>query len=853
MKHPIHLLMAVTLFWSSHIWAKTDLDYLPKGVSYDPEIPVPAEVLGSPVGEWHVRHDQLVQYMQLLAEKSDRVSIVETGRSHENRPLLLLTITAKQNHANIDSIQKKHVEAVTSGKKADPSNPLVIYMGYGVHGDEASGSNAALLVAYYLAAGQGEQVDALLNDNIVLLDPSLNPDGMARFAQWVNMHKSKTLVSDPNNREHVQGWPSGRTNHYWFDLNRDWLLLTHPESRGRIKQFHQWRPHVLTDFHEMGVNSSYFFQPGIPSRKNPWTPDKNVELTGALGDFHAAALDKEKELYFTQESFDDFYYGKGSTYPDAHGSIGILFEQASSRGHLQESINGPRTFADAIQNQFTTSLSTFAGSLANKQALLEYQTEFVTQTAELINDDELSGYLLTEKHDKSRFEALLALLKQHTIEIKGLSKSVKVGGKSFEPEHSVFVPLDQPQYRLIKSIFSERKRFNDNTFYDVSNWNLPLAFNIEYANVEKGLFRRTPLTDTLPSSAVTPEVLPQDAYAYAFSWSNYHAPKLLQSLLSKGVEVRVAGKAFVAKTPRGDISFSAGSVVIPMALSQPDDLQRLLADASSKLNVKVWPITSGLTGQGIDLGSRHMRVVKQPKVLLVGGSGTSQYEVGEAWHYLDKHVGMPVSIIEIDRLGRIDWSQYTHAIWVNGNYSSVSDATAKNIERWVRQGGVLIGQKQGAKWFSDKEWLKASLLKREDIDNAFSTDKLRFADREALDAKKRIAGAVFQADIDMSHPLAFGYQDDQLPLFRNSNMVMELPAKPFVTVAQYTKLPLMAGYTSDEMQELIADSAAIVAHRMGRGRVIGFTTNLNFRGYWYGTSRLMSNAIFMSGFINVGG
>lgn len=853
MKLPIYLFFIYSTLVSFAASALSDLDYLPKDIEYDQNIPLPSSVLGAPVGEWHVRHDQLVRYMEVLAERSERVSIVETGRTHENRPLLLLTFTAAQNHARIDEIRESHIQAVTSGQKANPADPLVIWMGYSVHGDEASGANAALLVAYYLAAGQGQKVDKLLAENVVLLDPSLNPDGLSRFAQWVNMHKGKTLVSDPAHREHVQGWPSGRTNHYWFDLNRDWLLLTHPESRARIKHFHQWRPHVLTDFHEMGANSSYFFQPGIPSRKNPWTPERNVELTGALGKFHAAALDADKQLYFTQEAFDDFYFGKGSTYPDAHGSIGILFEQASSRGHLQDTINGPRTFSDAVQNQVTTSLSTFAGSLANKKALLDYQPEFVKLTADLIKEDEFAGYVLSEQHDKNRFQALQQILRQHQISIKGLTKTLKVDGRSYEPEHSIYVPLDQPQYRLIKSIFSERKRFNDNTFYDVSNWNLPLAFNVTYSPVEKGTFRRTPTTDELASSASTVSALPDDAYAFVFSWRNYHAPKLLQSILAKDVQVRVAGKAFAATTDLGNISFEQGSVVIPTGLEQPENLIDILTEYGQQLDVKVWPVTTGLTSQGIDLGSRNMLPVKLPKVLLVGGKGTSQYEAGEVWHYLDNHVGMPITVVEMDRLNSIDWQDYTHAIMVNGSYGSVSESASKKIAAWLNDGGVLIGQKAAAKWFSKKEWLKASFLDDEEITNAFSTDDLTFADREAYQAKQRIAGAVFQSKLDVSHPLGFGFTRNQLPLFRNSDLVMEMPTSPFVSVAQYTDAPLLAGYASFELQNLIADSAAIVAHRVGQGRVIAFADNLNFRGYWYGTSRLLSNAIFMSGLINVQG
>lgn len=849
-----HWLAPFLLLFCVSASALTDLDYLPKDVEYDPAIPLPETVLGTPVGEWHVRHDQLADYLNVLTEASPRVSLTEIGRSHENRPLLLLAFTSADNQQNLSAIQQRHAEIVKSGRKPPADAPLVIWMGYGVHGDEASTSNAAILVAYYLAAAQGPKIDALLNDNIVLLDPALNPDGISRFAHWANMHRGQTLVSDPNHREHVQAWPSARTNYYWFDLNRDWLLLTHPESRARVAQFQAWRPHVLTDFHEMGTNSTYFFQPGIPSRKNPWTPDKNVELTEALAKFHASALDEDKQLYFTQETFDDFYFGKGSTYPDAHGSIGILFEQASSRGHLQRSVNGLLSFPETIKNQVTTSLSTFDGALANRQALLDYQEEFYQQTQELIKDDNLRGYLLTEEQDPTRFEALKAIFRQHQIVFRSLSKEVTHDNRTYDPTKSIFVPLDQPQYRLIKSMFSTRTRFNDNTFYDVSNWNLPLAFNLEYVAVERNLFRKLDTQDATESeSRARSGNLAADAYAYAFSWQDYSAPKLLQALLSNKVQVRISGEAFAATTSQGQVSFIPGSVVIPMALEQPSNLLPLIQSLSTQLNIDVWQVDTGLTLQGIDLGSRNMRAVRLPKVLLVGGRGTSQYEVGEAWHYLDRHVGMPTTLVELDRLERTRLAGYTHMIFVNGNYANVSEALTQKIEAWVKAGGVLIGQKGASRWFSDNDWLKASFMKPKDIEKSFSSEGLTYAEKEAFDAKQRIAGAVFESKLDTSHPLGFGYSRDLVPVFRNSDLVMLKPDQPFVTVAHYTDQPLLAGYTSDELEKLIAGSASAVAHRLGRGKVIAFTDNLNFRGYWYGTSRLLSNAIFMSGFINVQG
>ncbi len=312
-------------------------DYLPEDVAYDADVPKPADILGFEVGEWHVRHDLLVAYMEALAEASPRVHLEVSGRTHEGRKTLLLAVSTPENIRNLERLRQAHLDESDTGETGD--GPLVIWQGFSVHGNEPSGSNASLLLAYHLAAGGGD-VERFLQETIVLIDPSVNPDGLGRFAQWANGHRSKSPVPDPNNREHREVWPNGRTNHYWFDLNRDWLLLTHPESRARIANFHRWRPHVLTDFHEMGSNATYYFQPGVPERRNPWTPIRNEELTRQIAGYHARAMDRAGRIYYTEETFDDFYYGKGSTYPDVNGSIGILFEQASSRG--PSDVDGPR-------------------------------------------------------------------------------------------------------------------------------------------------------------------------------------------------------------------------------------------------------------------------------------------------------------------------------------------------------------------------------------------------------------------------------------------------------------------------------------------------------------------------------
>lgn len=840
------ILLNSALFMDHASAVESDLDYLPDGQNYDPAIPKPEAILGYPVGTWHLRHDQVIMYMRALAQASERISIEVTGYTHEQRPLLLLTITAAENQGKIAQMREAHLARLAKGEVAKAEDPLILYMGYSVHGNEPSGTNAALLVAYHLAASRSAEVNALLAENVVLLDPSLNPDGLARFAQWANMHKGYNLVTDPQHREHKEHWPSGRTNHYWFDLNRDWLLLTHPESKARITQFHKWRPHVLTDFHEMGTDSTFFFQPGIPSRKNPWTPDTNVTLTAALGDFHAKALDQAKELYFTEESFDDFYYGKGSTYPDAHGSIGILFEQASSRGHAQESINGLVEFPRTIQNQFTTSLSTFAGAMANKAAIAAYQRQFYRDTQALIKDDELHGFIVKAPKDTARFERMLGIFKAHKIIYQLVSDSVTFDGVSYEQKDSIYVPLDQPQYRLIRSLFSERKRFVDNTFYDVSNWNIALAFNLDYHDVTQSERRKVKTDNADWDSQKVVQNIDAQAYAYAFEWHSANAPAMLQSLLKKDVQVRVAGAAYTAKRNGDTQAFAPGSIMIPSALKQPDDLAALLSQAQEEFAIPIHNISSGLTPSGIDLGSRQFTPVKSPQVLLVGGVGTSSLEVGEIRHYLDTRIGLPATLVDLHNLGGLSLDRYTHIVFASGSYNSVDARVTKGIEEWVKQGGVLIGQKSALTWFAKNDWIDNEVLSSEAIDKSFPTTDLQFKDMDDLAAKKRVAGAVFMAEIDRSNPIFFGFERDILPLFKTSNLVIQSADDPFIEAANYSEKPLAAGYASDEIEGLVSKTAAVITKPTGQGVVIGFVDNVHFRGYWDGTNKLMANAIYMS-------
>ncbi|GLX78716.1 peptidase M14 [Thalassotalea insulae] len=839
MGYRLTISLLVTFYLQSLVAVAANVEkYLPKMQQYKQEITKPEAMLGFGLGERHIRHDQLVHYLEQLAKESKRIKLTNIGYTKEMRKQLLLTVSTPENLAQLPHLLQQ-------AEQQSAEAPLVIWLGYSVHGDEISGSNAALAVAYYLAASNDESVQQILKDTIIVIEPSINPDGMDRFVNWVNTHRGSTENADPNHIEHHQGWRTGRTNHFGFDLNRDWLLLTQQETQNRMRYYHQYQPHVLGDYHEMGANGSYFFQPGILSRTHPLTPKTNTELTQLLATFHAKALDRDNRLYYSQEKFDDFYYGKGSTYPDINGGVGILFEQASSRGVQQDTVNGLLTFEYGIQNHVYTSLSTINGAWQNRTQFKQYRKKFYQEALKLADDEKFTGYLLTEKQDKYRLNTFLTKLKQHQINVYPLTEDFRLDGKLYQKESSYYLPLAQKQYRVIQALFNQQQEFQDNTFYDVSGWTLPLAMDIDFQTVKRtwGLdIAKTPWQ----LSADKTISIDRQAYAYAFEWHDFLAPKLLNQLLAHGVQAKVANRIFSAQTQSGNKSFAAGAIIIPAAIQQQPQWRELVAQYAQENQIQVFSLTTGLTPQGIDLGSGSMRKIDPVKVLLVGGKGSSQYEAAEVLYYLDEMLSIPVTVVEQSRLSTIDLAQYSHLLMVDGSYKNLSKVTVENIKLWLESGGVLFGQKRAASWLAEKEIVKAKFVSKEHIDELFDTDGLNYQDKERLAARKRIAGAIFESQLDLSHPLAYGYTDQQLPLFRNSTLIIDSYAQPFMTVANYSAKPLMSGYTDRTLVNRIANNPAIIAHDYGKGRVIVSVDNLAFRGYWLGSAKILANSLFFA-------
>lgn len=830
------------IFLHPHLQAqeKPSLDYyLPSG-AYNPSIPTPAQWLGYEVGEWHASHDQLVGYMKALDAASDRISLQVYGYSHEHRPLLCLTITDPENQARLSEIKAQR-EALVDPSQSPPKKmadlPAVNYMGYSIHGNEASGSNAALLVAYYLAAAQNADIQQLLRNTVILLDPCFNPDGMQRFAAWVNSHKSLNPSPNPAGDEYHEPWPGGRTNHYGFDLNRDWLVAQQPESGGRVAIFQEWHPNILTDHHEMGSGSTFFFQPGIPTRVNPITPAQNQVLTAKIGDYHARILSQNKVLFFTGERYDDFYYGKGSTYPDVQGSIGILFEQASSRGSMQQTANGLLTFPYSIRNQVFTSLSTLQAVKEMRVELNEYLRDFFVSGLDEGRQSGVKGYVFAS--DDAPARELLSVLRLHRVVAQPLAENLQVNGQNFQKEQAYFVPCAQAQYRLVRGIFERNLQFPDSIFYDISAWTLPDAFGLQWAEVRGNAPKVAKQESALASPTSAPK-LGGPAYAYILPAVGYDLPKTLVKIQQAGLRVRVAMEPFEADNQR----FEAGSLLIaadrqPMsAVNFMEKINQLASEGA-----RFYPIENGLTPQGPDLGSQNFPVLKMPQVLMLTGTGVRVGEAGEVWHLLDTRYHLPITLVETERFGSLDLDSYDVLILSDGNYGSIS---IEKVKQFAQEGGTIIATGASLKW------LKSSGLAPLEFRNIPSKIPGRRPYGRMSDelGARNMPGAIFEAELDLTHPLCFGYERARLPIFLSDALFVETAKNPYATPVVLTQNPLLAGYIHPQQKPLAAGAAAAVVCGLGRGKIICFPGNPNFRGFWYGTNRMFANAIFFGNLIS---
>lgn len=848
------IILAISLsLASAPAIADEDIDsFFVDGIDYDRSIPTPEEALGFRLGEAPVRHHMLVDYITSVANASPRMRVEVIGYSHERRPILSVVVTSPANHARLDEIRAQHIALTepASGAQVTDDMPVVTWLNYGVHGAEESGMDAALPTIHYLAAAQGAEIERLLDESIILITAVFNPDGHSRRAAWEDMYLAAATNADPATKLHNQEWPGGRTNHYWFDLNRQWLLQTQPESQAWLRKWHEWRPNITVDYHEMGPNSTYYFHPGIPSRTFPLVPQRIIDLMYDFAGDSEAFMDSEDHLFFHEESFDNFYIGKGSTYPLVNGGMGILYEAASGRGGALETPNGIRTYRENIRIHFRTSLASIRGAHRLRNELLSFQKTFFDTAMDEAAQDDTKAYIFSSSGDKARLYHFMDTISRHRIEIRQLARAIIVDGIEYQPGDAFIVPLNQPQYRFIKAVFERFSEFEDPTFYDVSAWTLPLAFNLDFAPLRGRQFQSAFLGDVVAPAMPTATVPDQAGYAYAFEWNSYYAPRALFRLLDQGARARVSTKPLTVQTTRGERALARGSIIVPLS-KQPVDqaiLYDIMEDIAAEDGIEVHAVTSGLTSDGPDLGAPSVRPLTKPEIVIAVGNGISAGDAGEAWHLLDYRMHMPVTHLDLGQMASRDLARYTHIVLPGGNYRNAPAALAGKLKDWVEAGGTIVAMRQGAKW-AERNVLADAKNGNDDDDSApgdEEQERANFADKSQRDAVEVIGGTIFGGDLDNTHPLGFGFAGRRIASHRNTTLVFERPKDPYATIVRYLDEPVLSGYASDKNKEKIGGTAMLIGQRKGRGSVVLFADDPNFRGIFYGTNRLFMNAIFFS-------
>ena len=802
--------------------------FYPNKGNFDASIPTPEQFLGYAIGEQHTRHDRIVAYLKELDRLSDKVSFEIIGETFEHRAQVVAIFSSPENHKNLEQIRLQHLSNQLNG--SNNKVPLVIHLAYNVHGNEPSSSEAALLTAYYLTASQSEQTKEWLNNMIITMDPVINPDGRDRHTHWANMHKGTPAVADPNDREHNEIWPGGRFNHYWFDLNRDWFLATFPETRNRVNFFHKWRPYVQTDHHEMGTNSTFYFDPGKESSNNPIVPDYLYnKIYPKFGEYFTKATNNLGSMYFTKEAFDKLYPGYGSSYINFYGGAGFLFEQGSSRGHVQETTTIPITFGFTIRNQFTASLATITAALAEKESLIEMRKQFYLTAKQQAANSVIKGYSFGDPKDFNRTKAFIDLLLLHRIDIYKVPNST-----------DYFVPTAQDNYIMVKSIFENQITYKDSTFYDASTWSLIHAYGLPFTEVKS--------TMVLAEKVTTPIVLNntpivKSNYAYLVNNTDYNIHQFIYALQNEGVFVQTATRTFSTNINGANMNFGYGSIIISVQQQKvdADELYNIVSKASLAANIKVHTVSTGYSNSGIDLGSNYVKTLKKPEAAMIIGNGVAASEAGEIWHLLDQRLHMPITKIDILNFSRVRLERYNTLVMVSGVYNFLDKNSVDKIKAWVQNGNTLITIKSGAEWAIKNGFTKFKLA----VDSTTTKGRLDYDRASDMEGAKALGGSIFTIDLDTTHPIGYGFSKRKVSVYKNNSTFFQNSTSAYSTIAQYTNTPLVGGYLHPNSLKMIKNSPSILVGAEGSGRVILFADEPNFRGAWYGTNKLFLNALFL--------
>ncbi|MET0466833.1 MAG: M14 family metallopeptidase [Chitinophagaceae bacterium] len=817
----------------------------------------PEAFLGYKIGTRYTPHWRVVSYYQYVAQTLPaNVKLVQYGETNEHRPLYTAFISSAENISNLENIRMNNLRLANLSKdKAMPSEndaPAIVWLSYNVHGNETSSSEAGLLTIFALADPNNAQSKEWLKNTVVIMDPCVNPDGRDRYVNWFNSVVGTQYNPRLDSREHREPWPGGRSNHYNFDLNRDWAWQTQIESQQRIKVYNQWMPQVHVDFHEQGINSPYYFAPAAQPFHEAITKwQRDFQVT--IGKNHAKYFDKNNWLYFTKEVFDLFYPSYGDTYPIYNGAIGMTYEQGGggAGGLGADTDEGDTlTLYDRAIHHFTTSLSTVEISSINAANLLKEYRKFFNDAVTAANSEYKAYVIKNKPEDKERISALLTLLDKNAIQYStgsgagrgysyhsGKEEAFSVG------QGDIVISAAQPRSTMVRLLFEPQSKLVDSATYDITAWSMPYAYGLT------AFASKTAVTSGGAVSKDSVKNSSADSYGYVIPWLGVSSARAVGQLMSAGIKMRFSESPFEVSGK----SFARGAVIVLKKGNEKfgGSLWAEVAKICDQNNVAMQPVTTGFVDKGYDFGSGKVHPMKAVKVAMLTGDGVSSLGAGEVWHFFEKELRYPITLINAADISRAKWSDIDVLIMPEGSYRFLSDkGSAEQFVLWVRSGGRVVAMESAAGQLSRQDW-SVIAAKKDDKDSSGKKDPYAslklFNDRDRDGIENTTPGSIFRVDVDSSHPLMYGYPSYYYTLKMDDVLYEFTKDGAGWNAGVIKKDNQLAGFVGYKLKKKLKDGLLFATQDLGRGSVTYLTDDVLFRNFWENGKLMFCNAVFMVG------
>ena len=812
----------------------------------------PSDFLPHQLGSTFTHHHQLVDYVEHVAANSPRVQLEQYGLTNEDRPLLLNYISSPANLARLEAIRENNLRAtgtLPGNTDAALNDIAIVWLSYSVHGNEAAGSEASMQVLYELADPSNARTGEWLENTVVILDPSLNPDGYNRYTNWYRQIANRTPDTDPAGREHNEPWPGGRVNHYLFDLNRDWAWQTQVESRQRMVKYKEWMPHVHADIHEQGVTSPYYFAPAA-APFHEYITDWQADFQTEIGKNHVGYFDREGWLYFTRERFDLLYPSYGDTYPTFNGSIGMTYEQGGSgrAGRAVDLPNGDTlTLYDRIEHHKTTSLSTVEIASKESDRLTQNFRDYFKNSRATPSGDYLA-YVIPDSTPASQLNRLRTLLDRNGIEYGRATKGKSGRLYSYKKGEDVdakigvgdlVIPANQPRSVLTQVLFDPAAEVEDSVTYDITAWSVPMAYNLD-AYASKSTFSDL---EPFPVAATNVPSLAElrNAYAIVIPWTDLTAAQVLADLLKADVQVRTAGNRFSI----GQATYPAGSLLVTRADNRKmGDFAATVRAAATARGAEVGVINTGYSTTGGDLGSGNYGLITNKRIAVFGGEPAYTNQFGQVWWFFEQQLNYPVTVFYEDEMSDVLSSDYDVVVLPEGRYR-FSDSQEEALTDWIRGGGKLIAIGAANRALAGTSGFDLETKEDGDAEGEVndSTRLLSYGGQERRFISTYNPGAVVQVELDQTHPLAFGLGDSYFSLKTGSSAYRFLEGGQ--NAGRVRSTPLISGFVGAGAKRAIEETLVFGVQDMGRGLVVYLVDNPLYRGFWVGGQLLFCNGLFL--------